>query len=211
MAENIKIKASTRTIVGKTKTRLDREQLAAVVYGPAIDSKAVAVDRHAFQQILVHEGNISSKVIDLVVDGAPVLKVIIKSITRDPRKGHLQHIDFWAVNMKQLVSTTVPIHFEGDAPGVRTGGVLMSAVQHVNIEALPDNLPEALFFDISEMEIGDSVHIKDLVAPKGVTILDAEDEVVATLMPPAAEEEEEVVEGEEAVEPELIGEKPDEE
>ena len=210
MAENIKMKATARSIVGKANTRLDREQLAAVVYGTAVESKAVSVDRHAFQQVLVHEGNISSKLIELSIEGGKPIHVIVKAIQHDPRKGFIQHVDFWAVNMKQLISTTVPVHFEGDAPGVHAGGVLMHAVQHINVEALPDNLPEALVYDVSGMEIGDVVHVRDLTAPEGVTILDHEDDIVASIIAPVAEEEE-PVEGEELAEPELIGEKSDEE
>jgi large subunit ribosomal protein L25 len=112
--------------------------------------------------------------------------------------------------MKQNITTTVPIHFEGDAPGVKVGGVLMHSVQHITIEALPDNLPEALTFDVSQMEIGDTVHVRDLTAPKGVTILDSEDEIVASLVPPVVAEEEEAA-AEEQAEPEVIGETPEEE
>lgn len=208
MSENIKMKATARSIVGKANTRLDRDRLAAVVYGTAFESKAVSVDRHAFQQVLVHEGNISSKLIELTIDGAKPLHVIVKDIQHDPRKGFIQHVDFWAVNMKQVISTTVPVHFEGEAPGVHVGGVLMHAVQHINVEALPDNLPEALVYDVSSMEIGDVVHVRDLVAPKGVTILDHADEIVASIVAPVVAEE---VVAEEQGEPEVIGAKPDEE
>jgi large subunit ribosomal protein L25 len=203
--------ATAREVIGKANRRLDGDLLSAVVYGAAHKAMPVSVGRHEFQQVLNHEGNISSKLIELTVDDAKPLHVIVKGIQRDPRKGHLQHIDFWAVNMKRKISTTVPIHFEGDAPGVRVGGVLMNSVQHVNIEALPDNLPEALTFDISSMEIGDQVHVRDLVAPAGVTILDDEDELVASVVPPVTAEEEAAAEGEEQGEPEVIGETPEEE
>ena len=210
MAENISLKATTRDIVGKTNRRLDHASLSGVVYGMAVESKAVSVDRHAFEQVLVHEGNISSKLIDLTIDGGKPLHVIVKGLQHDPIKGTVFHVDFWAVNMKQKITTTVPVHFEGDAPGVKVGGVLMHAMQHITVEALPDHLPEALTYDVSAMEIGDNVHVRDLVAPKDVTILDDMDEIVASIVPPVAEEEE--PEAEEAVgEPELIGEKPEEE
>ena len=209
MAENIAMKATTRSIIGKAKNRLEDGELAAVVYGTAVEPKAVSVDRHAFQQVLVHEGNISSKLIDLTVDDDKPLHVIVKAIQRDPRKGGLQHVDFWAVNMKQKITTTVPVHFEGEAPGVKVGGVLMHAMQHITVEALPDHLPEALSYDISDMEIGDNVHVRDLVAPKDVTILDDMDEIVVTIVPPVVGEEE--APAEEQAEPEVIGEKPDEE
>jgi large subunit ribosomal protein L25 len=207
MAENIGINAVTRETIGKANRHLDGTKLAAVVYGTAVDSLAVEIDRHEFEQILLHEGNISSKLIDLTVDDGKPVPVIVKALQRDPLKSHVLHVDFWAVNMRRPVTTTVPVHFEGEAPGVKTGGVFMHNVQHINVEALPDELPEFVTVDISTLEVGDSVHVRDLVAPKGVTILDAADEIVASVVAPAAEEEEEVVA--EAVEPEVIGETPE--
>jgi large subunit ribosomal protein L25 len=208
MAENIVMKATTRSTIGKANRRLDESELAGVVYGTAVKSRPVVVDRHAFQQVLSHEGNISSKLIELLIDDAarPV-HVIVKAIQHDSVKGTLRHIDFWAVNMRQLVTTTVPVHFEGEAPGVKTGGVFMHNVQHINVESLPDDLPEAVTADISTLEVGDSVHVRDLVAPKGVTILDDLDEIVASVVPPAKEEEE--LPAAEQAEPEVIGETPE--
>jgi large subunit ribosomal protein L25 len=210
MAENIELKATTREIVGKANRRLDHTSLAGVVYGMAFNAKPVSVDRHAFEQVLVHEGNISSRLIDLTIDDDKPLHVIVKGLQHDPLKGTVFHVDFWAVNMRRKITTTVPVHFEGDAPGVKVGGVLMHSMQHITVEALPDHLPDALTFDVSEMEIGDSVHVRDLIAPKDVTIIDDPEEIVASIVPPVAEEEEEVVE-EGLEEPELIGEKPEEE
>jgi large subunit ribosomal protein L25 len=205
MAENIRMKAVTRETIGKTSHRLADEELAGVVYGAAVGSRAVSVERHAFEQVLSHEGNIASKLIELTVDDGKPVPVIVKSLQRDPLKGTVTHVDFWAVNMRRPVTTTVPVHFEGEAPGVKTGGVFMHNVQHINVEALPDELPEFVTVDISALEVGDSVHVRDLVYPKGVTILDHEDEIVASVVAPAKEEEvAEVVE--EAAEPEVIGE-----
>jgi len=206
MTENIEMKATARTTVGKANRRLNDDQLAGVVYGSAVKSVAVAVDRHDFEQVLSHEGNISSKLIDLTVDEHKPVHVIVKDLQHDPLKGRVTHVDFWAVNMRRPVTTTVPVHFEGEAPGVKTGGVFMHNVQHINVEALPDELPEFVVADISTLEVGDSVHVRDLTAPKGVTILDAEDEIVASVVAPAKEEEAAV---EEAVEPEVIGETPE--
>jgi large subunit ribosomal protein L25 len=204
MAENIRMKATIRETVGKANRRLDDSELAGVIYGAAVESHAVTVDRHAFEQVLTHEGNIASKLIELTLDGGKPLHVIVKSLQHDPLKGTVTHVDFWAVNMRRPVTTTVPVHFEGDAPGVKTGGVFMHNVQHINVEALPDDLPEFVTVDISGLEVGDSVHVRDLIAPAGVTVLDAEDEIVASVVAPAKEEEEAV--SEEAAEPEVIGE-----
>jgi len=204
MAENIQMKATTRETIGKANRRLEHTELAGVLYGSAHKAVAVSVDRHAFEQVLSHEGNIASKLIDLHLDGGKTVHVIVKSLQHDPLKGIITHVDFWAVNMRRPVTTTVPVHFEGDAPGLKSGGVFMHNVQHINVEALPDELPEFLLADVSMLEVGDSIHVRDLVAPKGVTILDAEDEIVASVIAPQKEEEEVV--SEEPAEPALVGE-----
>jgi large subunit ribosomal protein L25 len=203
MAENMKMKATTREIVGKANRRLGEGELAAVLYGTAVEARAVSVERHAFEQVLSHEGNIASKLIELTVDGDKMVPVIVKALQHHPLKGTVTHVDFWAVNMLRPVMTTVPVHFEGEAPGVKNGGVFMHNVQHINVEALPDDLPEFVLADISTLEVGDNIHVRDLVAPKGVTILDHEDEIVASVVAPAKEEEETT--GEEITEPEVIG------
>lgn len=211
MAENIQMNATTRETIGKANRRLDASKLAGVVYGSAHKSRAVYVDRHEFEQVLTHEGNIVSKLIELTVDDGRPVHVIVKSLQHDPIKGTILHVDFWVVNMRRPVTTTVPVHFEGESPGVKTGGVFMHNVVHINVEALPDELPEFLLGDISALEVGDSIHVRDLTAPKGVTILDAEDEIVASVVPPAKEEEVAPVVEEEEAEPEVIGETAEEE
>lgn len=209
MAENINMKATTRSTVGKANRRLDGRELAAVVYGSGVKSKAIALDRHEFEQLLSHDESISSHLIDLVVDEGKPVPVIVKGMQHDALKGTIQHVDLWAVNMRKPVATTVPVHPVGEAPGVKTGGVFMHNVLHVTVEALPDDLPAGLEFDVSNVNVGDSVHVKDLVLPKGVTVLDDPDEILASIVAPAKEIEEEV--SEEAAEPEVIGEKPEEE
>lgn len=201
------MKATTRDEVGKANRRLDPSKLAAVVYGAGVKSKAISLDRHAFEQLLVHDESISSHLIDLTVDDGKPVHVIVKGIQHDALKGSVMHVDFWAVNMRKKVTTTVPVHFEGEAPGVKTGGIFMHNVQHVSVEALPDDLPDALVFDASNLHVGDSVHVRELPVPKGVAVLDDPDEIVASVVAPAKEIEEEVAE--EAAEPEVIGEKPE--
>lgn len=209
MADNITINATSRSTVGKANRRLDGSQLAAVVYGSGVKSKAVALDRHSFELLLSHDESIASRLLDLVIDDGKVVHVIVKGIQHDALKGTVQHVDLWAVNMRKPVTTTVPVHPVGEAPGVKTGGIFMHNVLHVSVEALPDELPEVLEFDVSDIHVGDSVHVSDLVLPKGVTVLDDPDEILASIVAPAKEIETEAVE--EAPEPELIGEKSEEE
>jgi large subunit ribosomal protein L25 len=204
MAETLELNATVREDVGKANRHLaGTGRLAAVLYGPGQDPQAISVDRHEFEQLARHEG-LTSSLLKLSVGDGKAVNVIVKAIQRDPIKGTITHADFWAVKMTQKITTLVPVHFLGDAPGVRTGGVMTHNLQQVRVEALPAGLPDYIEADTSTLEVGDSVHVKDLVAPDGVTILDPEDEIVCSVMAPKALEVEEVAE--ETGEPEVIGE-----
>jgi large subunit ribosomal protein L25 len=217
MTDNIEIKATSRDVIGKANRRLGADKLPAVLYGVGVESKPIALDRHDFEVLLSHSEGISAKLIELSVDGGKPVNVIAKAIQHDPTKGQPIHVDLWAVNMKQAITTSIQVHFLGESPGVKAGGVMMHNIQQIQIESLPSDLPEYLEADISGLHIGDSVHVSDLVAPSGVTILDSPDEIVASVVPPAKSIEEEEAEAAEAAgeveptEPEVIGVKSDEE
>ncbi len=204
MSETTEIKASSRDIVGKANRRVEPDRLPAVVYGAAVTARSVSIDRHEFEQLLVHEEGFTSKLMKLAVEGDKAINVLVKSVQRDPATGALLHVDFWAVAMTQSIVTTVPVHFEGEAPGVKAGGVMMHNLQLVQVEALPGDLPDALIADISALEVGDSIHVSDLIAPKGVTIVETPEEIVASVVAPAKAEEE--APELEAEQPEVIGE-----
>lgn len=205
MTESIDLNASVREVVGKANRRLPDDRLPAVLYGSGHKSQAISVDRHAFQQLLHHEG-LMSALVKLTVDGHKPVTVIVKSLQHDPIKGSVEHVDFWAVKMTQKITTVVPVHFVGESPGVHAGGVMTHNVQTVHVESLPGDMPDHLEVDVSALEIGDSLHVSNIVATAGVAILDAEDEILCSVLAPKVEE---VEEGVEAAEPEVIGEKPE--
>jgi large subunit ribosomal protein L25 len=113
-------------------------------------------------------------------------------------------VDFWAIKMTQHVTTSVPIEFVGDSAGEKTGGVMLHELREVHIEALPAHLPGSIAVDVSALEVGQAIHIRDIAAPEGVTILDDPETIVCSVVAPAvAVEEEEVAEA--PAEPELVG------
>ncbi len=205
MTETYELTGTARESVGKANRRMAGSgMMPGVLYGVGHTPQAIAVDRHTFELLAKREG-VTSSLVKLTVDERKPVNVIVKSIQHDPVKGTIIHADFWAVNMKQRISTLVPVHFIGDSPGVKAGGVMTHNMQQVNVEALPDGLPDYLEADISALEIGDSLHLSDLPVPDGVTLLDHPEEIVCSVMAPKALEVEEVVE--EAAEPEVVGEK----
>lgn len=208
MTQAIELTAATRDVIGKAGRRLaGRNLLPAVVYGVKHTPQAVQVDRHAFEQLL-HRESVMSSVLKLAVDGHKPVNVIVKDIQRDAVKGTIQHVDFWAVRMDQTISTTVPITFVGESAGVKAGGVMTHNLRELYIEALPAEMPDVVEADITALEIGDSLHVSDLVVPEGVQVTSSPDDIVCSVLAPKAAEVEEVVE-EEAAEPEVVGETPE--
>jgi large subunit ribosomal protein L25 len=128
---------------------------------------------------------------------------VLKDYQVDPVRGHVMHIDLQEVRLDQPIQAQVVVELVGEPEGVKEGGVLSQVAREVNVEALPLEIPERLELDVSDMQMGDTKRLADLIAPEGVTLLDdPEETVLATVtMPtrivePEPEEEEELEEGE---------------
>jgi large subunit ribosomal protein L25 len=132
----------------------------------------------------------------------------VREKQRNPILGTLRHIDFQAVSLTEKVRANVPIHFFGEAPAVDNYmGIVVTNIEQFEIECLPRDLPERFEIDLSSLEeIGDSIHIRDLVMPSGVEVLADSDMMVALVTAPVAEAEleEEVTEAVSEEEPEVI-------
>jgi large subunit ribosomal protein L25 len=124
------------------------------------------------------------------VEGGEEYLALVKDLQVDPVKQVALHVDFQRVRADVAVQTEVEVRLVGDAPGVKTGGILDQTMRMVAIEALPHALPEAIELDVSDMELGDVKRISDLVAPAGVTILtDPEESIASVVAPKVAEPE----------------------
>lgn len=206
MTETTAITAKPRTTKGKANRRLAASgEIPAVLYGPARETVAISLDRHAFEQMMAHHGA-GSTLVTIALEGEkkPV-NAVIREIQHSPVKGTILHVDFLAIRMDQKLQATVSFHFVGDSPGVMAGGVLMHSMREVLVEALPAALPDALDVDVSGLELGHSITVSDLSAPAGVEIIDDPDGVICSVTVPTLEPVEEEVE-EEMAEPELVGE-----
>lgn len=190
MTHIVELEAKVREITGKTSHKLAAEGLVpAVLYGPKIETRSLAVDKRAFDQ-LMQTATVGATLVELTVEGASKpLDVIIKEVKRDELKGIVKHVDFWAVDMKQTMQTAVAVTFVGSSEGERAGGTLMHSLREVRIEANPKDLPEYIEADISALNIGESLTVADLVVPKGVTILEEPEAVLASVVAPMGEEE----------------------
>ncbi len=182
--------------------RLRREGgVPGIVYGGDQGPIAFQVDARVLRQVLAHAG----AVLDLSVDGEDPTPVVVKELSRHPVGGNALHVDLLRVRLDQAIQATVALELTGadDAPGAKEGGVLEHVTRELTIEALPNDIPDSIEHDVSEMQIGDTITLAQVTAPANVKLLDDEETVVATLTPPRLQVEEEPEIEEET---ELVGE-----
>lgn len=204
MAAGTELNVTIREAIGKANRKLaDANQIPAVLYGRGRAPQSLALDRHEFELFTAHHAT-GSTLIELLVDGAKKpIPVMIREVQHSAVKGSVLHVDFLEVSMDTAVNAMVAVHLLSDPEGVRAGGVLNVNLHEISVEAKPGEIPDAIEADVEALQIGDSLHVRDLVAPAGVTILDDPEAIVASVQAPRVEVEE--AEVEEAAEPELIG------
>jgi large subunit ribosomal protein L25 len=196
--------AQVRKELGKGAARKLRAAglLPAVKYGHGEETAHIKIERKEFEDFLTATRGESS-IINLKV-GRKTQKAMVKRMARDPVTGSIQHVDFIVLHKGEEVTVRVPIVLTGEPAGVKLGGVLDQLERQVRIKSIPKNIPAHLEIDITEMEIGDSFHIKDLPQENITILADPEDTVVTILAPRKIVEEvpevEELEEGEEVPE-----------
>ncbi|MGZ5345007.1 MAG: 50S ribosomal protein L25 [Actinomycetota bacterium] len=197
-----KLQAEKRDETGKGVARRLRAdgRVPGVLYGQGVEPVALSVDAREMFHIL-HGAAGANALVDLVVDGSEHL-VLAREIQRDYIHNSLIHIDFLAVSRTQMITVNVPVVETGEAAGVKEGGVVEHHLREVAVECFPQDVPDQIEIDITEIELGDMVHVSDLVAPEGVTILtNLEDAVLSIITPAVLRTEADLsVPGEEAVE-----------
>lgn len=184
---------------GKGASRRLRKQnlVPAIIYGGNEEPTAIAVKYNELIKALENEA-FFSHILTINVDGDEH-QAVIKDLQRHPAKGVPLHADFMRIVKGQKIHMNVPVHFEGkeDAPGTKEGGILSTLVTDVEIICLPSRLPESLVVDVSEMQIGDTYHLSDIVLPEGVVIYELEqedgtDRTIVNMQAPTVEEVDEV-------------------
>ena len=189
----VTIQAEERPGSGKGVARKLRAvgKVPGVVYGRGMDPVAVAVDRMSLIRAFKTDSG-RNVLIDLEVGGETHL-TLARELQKDPVRGTILHVDFLKIARDVAIEVDVPIHIEGDAPGVKEGGVIEHHLWSVRISCLPGNVPERMDADVSSMIIGDMLRVADLKVPDGVTVLtNPEDAVLGVVVPQVLKVEEEV-------------------
>ncbi len=185
-----------RDKVGQDKARQLRRNgfIPAVLYGRGIDTIHLLLDKKEFHKTL---SRISGEniLIDLKVEEDKSSKkeasskpVIIKEIQQDPLTNQILHVDFHLVRLTEKMKIKVPLSIKGEAPGVKAGGILDYSVREIEIECLPRDIPEKIEVNISNLKIGDVIHLKDLILPPKVAAVGDNEAPVLSIVPPKVEE-----------------------
>jgi large subunit ribosomal protein L25 len=188
MMEEVVIKANRRTLIGKQVSAMRREgRLPAVIYGRHIDPISIEMDLREASKRLT--GLAPSTLITVEVDGE-THKTLVREKQRNKITGMLLHVDFLAVSMLEKLRAQVFVEIVGVSPAVKDfNGVLVSGSDEVEVECLPQDLPERITVDISSLQkIGDGIYVRDLHVPDAVKILDDPDTMIALVTAQAAEE-----------------------
>jgi len=182
-----------REILGRKVKELRQQGLIpAELYGRGLENLHLAVLEKDFNKVFKEAGE--NQVVNLDVAGQK-RPVLIYEINRDAVTDAILNIDFYQVRLDEKLRVKVPVEFVGESPAVKAGNILIKAIQEIEVEALPGNIPHSFIVDISHLaEVGQDFKVKDFVADKNVKILVEPENVIATIQAPLTEEEEKVLE-----------------
>ena len=188
--EEVVFKATFREGRGKGEARkLRRENMIpAVIYGGELGNKPLAVDAKGILRYL--KGEVSeAKIWKLEIEGVGKKDVIIKDVQKHPVTGEVLHVDFYEVTYGKMISLLVPVKVVGEAIGVKKGGILTILKEELEIECLPRNIIEEIEVDISDLDIGDTLFVRDIPVGEGIRIKEDPNQPVVTVVEAEVEEE----------------------
>jgi large subunit ribosomal protein L25 len=211
MAKQVKLKAETRTAVGRSAARKLKAQgrIPAIVYGGKNKPQPLQVSARDVNAMLSHASG-ENILVELEIAGEKSNRTaLVQEIQHSPVGGAILHIDFHAVSMDEKIHAEVPLEAVGIANGVKNfGGLLEQALKTLAVECLPRDLPDRITVDVSNLNIGDSIHVRDIQMPNGVTPKVNLELTAFSVLAPVVEEEPVPVAAEgEAAGPEVITEK----
>ena len=188
--ETVEIQIEPREPGSKGKVKQLRRQgkLPGVFYGPKAQTVPLELDRKEF---LSRVADLEGSHLIRIKSSSPILAdkvALVKEMQFHPVTGEVVHADFYEVDLTAKIRVKVPLHFVGKAEGVVRGGILQPVVREVDVECLPIDIPEYFNVEVSSLDIGRSLHIKDLPMPEGVTAIYESNFTLVTVVPPTVEE-----------------------
>lgn len=160
--------------------------IPGVVYGYQTENTPVYVNDAEFEKLLRENGR--NAVLSLNVNGTQ-RNVMVHEVQTDPLKNKIIHVDFLAVNMSEDVDATVRVVLSEESAGVKDGGVLQQALHELSITTKPDQIPDAITVDVSNLQVGENITVADIRGQYGFTINHEDTETICSVLPPRQEEE----------------------
>ncbi len=177
---DVELQASIRS----KDEKLDKDCLAAIVYGPGSENTMIKLKINDFVKVYEKAGE--SNLIELDVDGAGKIQVLIKEYQKSPLKGFFTHVDFYKVDMSKEVSAEIPLSFIGESKAVKElGALFIKNIDSLEVECLPKDLVDHIDVDISGLlEFGDVIQVKDIRVSASLKILNNLDDAVVSVVEP---------------------------
>lgn len=185
------LRAKARNIFGKKLNSVrKRGELPAILYGQGVSNLPLFVNRSEFKKVWEKAGE-TTLIRLFLEDEKDPHNVLIHDVALDPVNAEFYHIDFYQVRLDQKIMARVPLVWVGDSPAViDEGGVLVKALQELEVRALPQDLPHEIVADISSLKtFEDVIFVKDVRVPNGVEVIENPEVIVASVVPPRTEEE----------------------
>src|SRR5438128_1684192 len=214
MAKQVKLKAEPRSDSGRSAVRKLRARglIPAIVYGGNDKPQALQVAAREINAMMSQASG-ENVLVELEIAGEGASRTaLVQEVQHWPVGGDIRHVDFHAISMDEMIEAEVPLDPTGTSVGVKTfGGLLEQSLRALAIECLPGDLPDRIIVDVSQLNIGDSIHVRDIQLPPGVTAKAQLDLTVFSVLAPVVEEEPAAAEAEVAATgPEVITEKKEE-
>ena len=192
MAKQVKLKAEPRSATGRSAARKLKARgiVPAVIYGGKHKSQALQVLERDINTMLSHASG-ENILVELEIAGEKTGRTaLLQEVQHSPVRGDVVHVDFHAISMDEKIEASVPLEALGVATGVKNfGGLLEQNLRTLAIECLPRDLPDKITVDVSALNIGDAIHVRDIKLPEGVTVKVNADLTAFSVVAPVAEEE----------------------
>jgi len=209
--EKIEFQGELREKTGKGVARETRRTgfIPAILYGQGTAPVLIKVIKRSTEKTVMHleSYNVMGDLVLGKNGKTETIKIIVKEIQFKPTTGEILHLDFYRVRMDKPVIMEIPVHLIGESPGIEQGGILEHELREIKLESLPKDIPNKIEVDITNLNIGDVLFVKNLSLPEKVRLVEEEEKVVVSILAPRKieeEEEEEKVEEEVEAEPEVI-------
>ena len=182
--EQLLIKAERRSDKGKSVSRKLRKlgRIPAILYGREVEPLPITISAREWTVLGRQVKRNAILDMELLAQGGATehRPVMIKEVQRELLSDGVLHIDFLQVSMTNMIEVEIPIHLIGEAKGIEREGIVEQHLRSIRIESLPDQIPEALEIDVSDLDIGDSFHVSQIIMP-GVKLLEAPDVAIVTI------------------------------